>query len=445
MFIATIIASTSAQPHPANEEARAGSPRTIWQSRFLHQISKQTTTEQQLILSLDRAFTHIILDDSDREVDVEMFSSRSSYREKRGLLMPRNYGDSWWSKMQVHFHAKNTITLIVAVGFIYLAYLIFFASGDGFPEIDIDVKDIINYAVLAAEVGGHAVYSIANEKALSIQQKGLTDEGKAELLTQADLISNFLILDTLKRFPHLNIITEEKDSTITETEAEPYRTDKYAAWLEVRNALEKFPSHRYALGDVQIYVDPLDATQEYTEGLTQYVTVMTCITVKDEPIFGAIYRPFFNETIVGLRDWGVMRVLHRDNDVPLVEKVVLKPEETRKTIVVSRSHAGAVEELAKAAFGEGYTVEPAGGSGYKTLRVLNGTAEMYVHQTAIKKWDTCAGDALLRAVGGSMLDLEGEPLKYGATSEILNKKGLIATAQMPYTYYQKLKPHVKLP
>lgn len=40
---------------------------------------------------------------------------------------------------------------------------------------------------------------------LSIQQKGLTDEGKAELLTQADLVSNFLILDTLKRFPRLNV------------------------------------------------------------------------------------------------------------------------------------------------------------------------------------------------------------------------------------------------
>lgn len=39
-----------------------------------------------------------------------------------------------------------------------------------------------------------------------------------------------------------------------------------------------------------------------------------------------------------------------------------------------RSHAGAVEHLAKSSFGDGYTVEPAGGSGYKTLRLVNGTA-----------------------------------------------------------------------
>ena len=39
-----------------------------------------------------------------------------------------------------------------------------------------------------------------------------------------------------------------------------------------------------------------------------------------------------------------------------------------------RSHAGKVKDLASQAFGDKYTVEPAGGSGYKTLRVLNGTA-----------------------------------------------------------------------
>ena len=37
--------------------------------------------------------------------------------------------------------------------------------------------------------------------------------------------------------------------------------------------------------------------------------------------------------------------------------------------------------------------------------------EVYVHKTAIKKWDTCAGDAILRAVGGAMIDFDGTPLK----------------------------------
>ncbi len=40
---------------------------------------------------------------------------------------------------------------------------------------------------------------------LHISKKGLTDEGKDELLTKADLISNYLILDVLQRFPKLKV------------------------------------------------------------------------------------------------------------------------------------------------------------------------------------------------------------------------------------------------
>ncbi|EYC10084.1 hypothetical protein Y032_0057g2753 [Ancylostoma ceylanicum] len=308
------------------------------------------------------------------------------------------------SNMQVRLHARNTFAFIVGAGFLYLAYLIFFKSGDGFPEIDVDLNSVVSYAVLAVEMGGYAVRKIHEENKLNIAQKGLTDEGKAELLTKADLISNYLILDVLQRFPRLKIVTEEKDSSISEKEATPYRADSYSVWLSIRDILSQIPSYRLTLSDVQIYVDPLDATQEYTEGLTQYVTVMVCVAVKDEPIFGAIYRPFSNETIFGVKGWGVMTSSGK--------KLYPHPlAETARKIVVSRSHAGAVEKLARKSFGEGYDVEPAGGSGYKTLRLVNGTAELYIHQTAIKKWDTCAGDAILRAMGGAMLDLEGSPLQ----------------------------------
>ncbi|PAV75042.1 hypothetical protein WR25_06366 [Diploscapter pachys] len=338
--------------------------------------------------------------------------------------------------MQVRLQAKNTFTLVMVIGFIYLAYLIFFQAGDGFPEIDINLRDIASYAVLAVEMGGRAVKKIHEESGLHISKKGLTDEGKDELLTKADLVSNYLILDVLQRFPKLKIVSEEKDSKVTEQEASRYRDDQYSIWLSVKDILNKMPERRLQLSDVQVYVDPLDATQEYTENLTQYVTVMTCVTHGDEPIFGAIYRPFFDETIFGINGWGVM-----SSSGSKLTPVDL--DKTIKTVVVSRSHAGKVESFAKSAFGQETQVEPAGGSGYKTLRLVNGTAEVYVHTTAIKKWDTCAGDAILRAMGGSMLDLEGNPLKYGQNEPVLNQKGLLASVRIPYTYFKKVQPFVK--
>ncbi|VDM53055.1 unnamed protein product [Angiostrongylus costaricensis] len=262
--------------------------------------------------------------------------------------------------MQIRLHARNTFSFLVAAAFFCLGYLIFFKSGDGFPEIDVDLSNIVSYTVLAVEIGGYAVRKIHEENGTQI-------------------------------------------------------------WCRIFSF--------WILSDVQVYIDPLDATQEYTEGLTDYVTVMACVVVKDEPIFGAIFRPFSNEIVVGVKGWGVM-TSSGGMIIPVNRK------DTAKKVVVSRSHAGDVENLVRRSFGEAYEVESAGGSGYKVLRLLNGTAELYIHQTAIKKWDTCAGDAILRSFGGAMLDLDGVPLRY--VTLMLKVSGLIASVRTPYMYIKKI-------
>ncbi|TKR92436.1 hypothetical protein L596_007089 [Steinernema carpocapsae] len=338
--------------------------------------------------------------------------------------------------MQVNVNYKNTLTFLIGLAFFYLGYLLWRVE-DPFPEIDVQLKDIISYAVLAVEMGGHAVAVVHNDSrnSLNIQEKGETDEGKAELLTQADLISNHLILNILQRFPAIRVISEEKSGQISEAEAERYRTDRYSLWSSVREVVDQMPSKRMPLSRLAFWVDPLDATQEFTEGLLEYVTVMTCVTLDGKPIFGAIYRPFQNETVFGLVGWGAVKA---DGQV-----IKYDTSPANKKIVVSRSHAGKVEELAKIAFPGEYVVEPTGGSGYKSLRLANHSAELYMHTTKIKKWDTCAGDAIIRSLGGSMLDLDGRPIDYSPDLDVVNKRGLIAAISNPYSYYVKVKDHLK--
>uniref|UniRef100_A0AC35G9X0 Inositol monophosphatase n=1 Tax=Panagrolaimus sp. PS1159 TaxID=55785 RepID=A0AC35G9X0_9BILA len=180
-----------------------------------------------------------------------------------------------------------------------------------------------------------------------------------------------------------------------------------------------------------IWIDPLDSS------LTHYVTTIACITIDGKPVFGAIYRPFFDETIIGLVDWGVLSTKHG--------KMVFDTNETvPKTVVVSRSHAGKVQELVNTALKGQYTVEPAGGSGYKTLRLINSTAEYYIHSTAIKKWDLCAGDAIIRAAGGALIDLEGESIDYNSKLPVLNKKGLFMARKDVYSSFMKIKDCLKI-
>jgi len=53
--------------------------------------------------------------------------------------------------------------------------------------------------------------------------------------------------------------------------------------------------------------------------------------------------------------------------------------------------------MVKAVMGDKAEVIKAGGAGYKIIELFNGGAETYFHEGKIKKWDICAGQAILRS------------------------------------------------
>uniref|UniRef100_A0A0K0F7G8 inositol-phosphate phosphatase n=1 Tax=Strongyloides venezuelensis TaxID=75913 RepID=A0A0K0F7G8_STRVS len=335
---------------------------------------------------------------------------------------------------------KRIFSAFVVFSFGYLGYLVFFKEGPDFMDYRVYVKDVASYVVLATQLGGKVVYDLYNEKSakLNIKSKGKLDVGIQDLFTDADVNSNAIMMKVLSRLPNLRVISEEKEPAARNFNIDKYEEFRRPLWEEMKNVISQLPEDSFEVSKLNIWIDPLDATQEYTEGLTQYVTTMGCITYKGEPIFGAIFRPFYNETIIGYgfgsKRWGVTKVYKGTTSK---ESWSNAP----KKVVVSRSHSGNVKEVVAKALGSDFEVEGAGGAGYKVLRLLNGTAMYYIHSTTIKKWDTCAGHALLKSVGGDMVKFDGQPIDYTVNNDddIYTRNGLVAAITNPYTTVKSIK------
>jgi len=81
--------------------------------------------------------------------------------------------------------------------------------------------------------------------------------------------------------------------------------------------------------------------------------------------------------------------------------------------------------------------------GFKVLEVVEDRADVYVHVTAIKKWDLCAGYALMTAMGGTMSTLGGDKIDFSGDTEPLNTKGVLAYMH-PSPVIEKMKT-IRLP
>lgn len=311
-----------------------------------------------------------------------------------------------------------SVVLFYAVGRLLSSYRYF--------ERRVDMKELLSASIDVARRGGDRVRTIREDpRQMKERVKGETKEGAKEMLTAADLESHRIMYGGLsKAFPNMKIISEEHDDSSPRTE--PYQPEMSLPEVSSLDFDITVP-----LSDITVWIDPLDSTQEFTENLTEYVTTMVCIAVKGKPVIGVVHQPFTHETTWAYVGHALSKNLQSLKDIDQRSDL--------KKIIVSRSHAGDVQNFitSSKSFGENIEIIPAGGAGYKTLQVLHDKVDAYVHVTAIKKWDICAADALMSATNGQMTTLKDAVINYStphkvadSSNGVVNSNGLLVTRHL---------------
>jgi 3'(2'), 5'-bisphosphate nucleotidase len=154
-------------------------------------------------------------------------------------------------------------------------------------------------------------------------------------------------------------------------------------------------------------VDPLDGTKEFLDRTDEF-TVNIALIEDREPVLGVVLAPA-RELLFAAAP-GAGATLEEHGDRRSIAARSIPPEGA--TVVSSRSH-GDREALDRFTAGRRIAQTAVAGSSLKFCLLAAGEADLYPRFGRTMEWDTAAGDAVLRAAGGKVTDLENRPLSYG--------------------------------
>uniref|UniRef100_A0A803SY89 3'(2'),5'-bisphosphate nucleotidase 1 n=1 Tax=Anolis carolinensis TaxID=28377 RepID=A0A803SY89_ANOCA len=203
----------------------------------------------------------------------------------------------------------------------------------------------------------------------------------------------------------------------------------------------KFPKLTIIGEELVVWVDPLDGTKEYTEGLLDHVTVLIGIAYEGKAIAGVINQPYYNyeagaDTVLGRTIWGVLGLGafgFELKEVPAGKHI----------IITTRSHSSKLVNDCISAMNPDSVVR-VGGAGNKIIQLVEGKASAYVFASpGCKKWDTCAPEAILHAVGGKLTDIHGNFFQYNKEVKHMNSAGVLAALKNHDYYASRIPDTVK--
>jgi len=223
----------------------------------------------------------------------------------------------------------------------------------------------------------------AGEKIMGIYRTDFSVRKKddASPVTEADEVAEKLIVAGLRELtPEIPVVAEEE----------------MAAGAEIDVS-----------GGIFWLVDPLDGTREFVNKRDEF-TVNIALVKDTVPVLGVVGAPAVGTLYAGALDGDA--IIRRDGKFTKIS--ARKQPERKAVIIASRSH-GDKDAVQKLLDDMPEAEMKMAGSSLKFCLVAEGAADIYPRYGHTREWDTAAGDAVLRAAGGSVRTLDGAPMLYG--------------------------------
>lgn len=245
------------------------------------------------------------------------------------------------------------------------------------------------------------VLAVAKEASQAILEvfanKNYNTQHKADKspVTEADLKAHHIIVEGLSKI-RLNK-TEDIPVLSEEGQEIPYLIRKHwtKLWL----------------------VDPLDGTKEFIQGSEDF-TINIALIEDHQPVLGVVVAPVPQHYYWATK--GGDAYFQEGNHPPIKINVRQDLQDSIK-VAVSRSHSNDKnkwEALIKKFKDVEFIYR---GSALKICLVARGVVDLYPRLGQTGEWDTAAGQCILEAAGGKLVDLWGRPFKYNARETLVNE------------------------
>ena len=263
-------------------------------------------------------------------------------------------------------------------------------------EINNLIDDLRSFSWDAADI---LLYYANSIKKLEQKNEILKNKNNNDPVTLADLEVNDLIINRINQ--------KYKDTNWEILSEENFKIDSNSSinsdWLWI--------------------LDPLDGTKDFIQG-TQNYAMHLALNYKKKPFIGVVLIPEKNELWISYPEkiWCEKRdgTILKQN---LSDTKILK----EMTIVTSKNHRNEkLKDLIKKINFKKTIVM--GSIGCKITSIIRGESDIYISlslpgKSAPKDWDFAAPEAILKAAGGSITNIDNDDLVYGRTD--LKHSGII--------------------